>query len=218
MFMCDTIAFNNNVISTPDKSDSLHEAVLMKKAQVSLEYLILTAFILVIVIIIFAFALFNYESNIKMAKVGNNLDSLVKTADLVYARGYGTALYATVSWPNGVSSIEIVNKCKEPEELYGCPGGQRAQECYCDTELEEKCINNYDCIKYSAVHVVMDDGTDFLYGSKAKLLIRYKDGLDNWQNDLIPPEGAFPLSAIEMKVKVLWVGTKDYIALQGIPD
>lgn len=193
----------------------------MNKAQVSLEYLILTAFILVVVIIIFAFALFNYESNVKMTKVGNSIDSLVKTADLVYAKGYGTALYATVSWPNGVSSIGILHKCKEnlaaPNGLLGCPGGQDIQ-CYCT--LGQECTNDTDCIKYSAVQINMDDSTQFLYGSKAKLCIRYKSESSSWQCDPAPPSGAFPISAAEFKVKVLWVtnGTIDYIALQGTPD
>jgi len=199
----------------------------MGKAQVSLEYLILTAFILVIVIIIFALSLFNYDANVRLTKVGNSVDSLVKTADLVYSRGYGTALYATTSWPNGVKSISIINKCKD--DLVGCPGGQTTDMdsiCLCDTLIcpdpcpSPKCTKSYDCIKYSAVHVVMDDGTDFLYPSKAKLCLRYQDA--GWKCDAInTPADAFPLSAVELKVKALWVtnvSNEDYIALQGIPD
>lgn len=184
----------------------------MGKAQVSLEYLILTAFILVIVIIIFAFSIFNYESNVKMTKAGNSIESLVKTADLVYARGYGTVLYATVSWPNGIKSIGIVHKCKETAELAGCPGGQDTQ---CTCTLGSGCLSDTDCIKYSAVQLVMNDDTQLLYGSKTKLCIK-----TGTQCVLTPAESEFPVNGAEYKVKVFWVnlGGTDYIALQGVLD
>ena len=199
----------------------------MKKAQVSLEYLILTSFVLVVVIIIFALAMFNYDSNIKTAKAGESLDSLAKTADLVYAKGNGTALFATVNWPDGVQSIGILHKCMQGQNaesqdyLAGCPNsGTQSTACPCTTGQLNGCTSDYDCIKYSAIHLVMDNGTDFIYGSKAKLCLRYKSG-SNWNCDAsVPTIDDFPLSPVEMEVKVLWVtnGTNYFIALQGIPD
>ena len=174
----------------------------MKKAQVSLEYIILTAFILIIVTIIFGLALLYYDANVKTVQVSNSIDSLVKTADLVYAKGYGTTLYTTVSWPDGVNIFGIIHKCKQgenqvlPDYLKGCPeiSSGIGTTCYCNELIEGyECTGNEDCIKYSAVQVFMDDGTEFLQGSKAKLLV--KTGESTYDTD--PSTDYFPLGTAQ---------------------
>jgi hypothetical protein len=179
-----------------------------KRGQVSVEYLVLTAFILIIVVIIFAFALFNYDSNVRLTKAGESLESIAKTADLVYAKGYGTMLSVKAQWPNGIKTISIIHKCRESVEMQGCPGGQDVQ---CPCTLGGSCTTDSDCIKYSALRLEMDDGIELLSASKTKLCIK-----SGSQCIVTPNAEEFPLAATNFEVNVSWfnIGGADYIALQ----
>jgi len=153
-----------------------------QKAQSSMEYLMITAFMLVIIVIIFTLSLITTDQNIKTRQKSDSLERLVQTADLVYAMGKGNVLFAEVNWPNGVTGIETSQICKTSAELPGCPAtagpvtgceaGQAAPcGCAC-TAQPNGCSSEIDCIKYSAVKVASDDAaSDLIYASKARLEI-----------------------------------------------
>src|SRR3989338_1996291 len=106
-----------------------------QKAQSSVEYLMITAFMLVIIVVIFALSLITTDQNIKTRQTSESLERLMQTADLVYAMGQGNIIFTEVFWPNEVSEISALHICKQGSEplgqdyLLGCGTGGMAANC-----------------------------------------------------------------------------------------
>ncbi len=99
-----------------------------KKGQIAVEYLILTAFILTAVAILFAFSFLNYSQNIRIAQANEALSKLANAVDDVYLRGEGNNRFVNVYFPDGMSKLEIVHKCTEAGAINqgtvsACSGG-----------------------------------------------------------------------------------------------
>ncbi len=134
----------------------------LPKAQLSLEYLIVTAVMLVIVVIIFGISLFTTDQSMRNMQSSESLDRLVQTADLTYAMGKGTVLFTEVMWPEEVTRISIIHKCKTNSELAGCPGGKSSTNC-----------GNSNCISNSALKLTSKVlGNQLIYVSKARIAIK----------------------------------------------
>ena len=156
-----------------------------KKAQVSVEYLLITVFALIIITAIFVFALTSSDQNIKARQISESLDNLTKTSDLVYAMGQNNVLFTQAFWPNEVKEIGIVYECRTAVELPGCGGGTVELVCgaegtccnpqACKCNLPGNCKTDLDCIKYSAIKVqttLFGPNNEYLYPSRAKLCIQ----------------------------------------------
>ncbi len=89
----------------------------MKKAQIAIEYLILTAFILIAVAIIFSFSYVNYSQSIRASKTGDALSNLSNAVNDVYTRGEGNTRFVEILWPDGMKGISIIHKCVEGREV-----------------------------------------------------------------------------------------------------
>ncbi|GEM_PF-3906688 len=146
-----------------------------QKAQASVEYLLLTAFMLVIIVAIFAVSLITSDQNIKTRQISESLNQLVQTADLVYAMGKNNVLFTEVIWPVEVQSISVLHLCKTNAELSGCSGpATQTAACNACAPAAGGCGMDSDCIKVSAIKLTSSTlgGADgLIYPSKAKLSI-----------------------------------------------
>ena len=84
------------------------------KAQIALEYFILTVFILIAVSMIFTFSFLNYDQNSTIVMANDTMSKLSKAVDVIYARGEGNTTFTTINLPNGLESLEILHKCRYP--------------------------------------------------------------------------------------------------------
>ena len=75
------------------------------KGQVATEYMLLIGFLLAIVGVASAYALFFYIESFKVSEARNTVTLLAETADQVYAWGPGNALTVNVTLPSGVQEI-----------------------------------------------------------------------------------------------------------------
>ncbi|HLC92762.1 MAG TPA: hypothetical protein VJH23_03570 [archaeon] len=77
------------------------------RAQVSMEYLVITAFMLVVAGIIFGFALFSFNANSQFTKAQGFVEKVANNADLVASLGEGSAVIFEADIPNGVQAITL---------------------------------------------------------------------------------------------------------------
>jgi hypothetical protein len=142
-------------------------------AQAAMEYLIVSVFAMVIVVVLFSASLATTSQSISAQQTGESLDNLVQTIDLVYAMGPGNIQFAEVSWPIQVTSISIWSICKTDSELKGCPiASTQGAGCTCNTaDPLRQCSDDPDCIKSSAIKVTENSGNELLYPTKARLVI-----------------------------------------------
>ena len=78
-----------------------------KKAQVAMEYLVLVGFMLFIISIATAYALFTYYENVKISSVRTTVYDLQKASNQVYALGPGNSIFVEFSLPDGVSEDSL---------------------------------------------------------------------------------------------------------------
>lgn len=79
----------------------------MKRGQIATEYLILIGVIFLAIIPIFYYALQQSSQNVRMNEANDFVNTIAKTADMVYALGPGSQDYIKVEMPGGVESISI---------------------------------------------------------------------------------------------------------------
>jgi len=78
-----------------------------RKAQVSVEYIILVGVLLIVLIPLFYYSLTNASEKVKLSQAENTILTLAKTVSEVTALSPGTKKYATISIPGGVQSTMI---------------------------------------------------------------------------------------------------------------
>ncbi len=137
-----------------------------KKAQIAMEYLILTGFILVAVALIFGFSFINYNQNIRIAKTSEAISKLSNAVDDIYTRGEGNTRFVKISWPDGMKNISIVYKClngTQQDNAEGCG----------DSE--------YGDVEFSVISMeVQLLGEDVIVMERTKAKIKEKlDGMDD---------------------------------------
>ncbi|PIN85577.1 MAG: hypothetical protein COV47_01400 [Candidatus Diapherotrites archaeon CG11_big_fil_rev_8_21_14_0_20_37_9] len=81
-----------------------------KKAQVSIEYLTITAFLLIVSGLVFGFALFSFNENASIAKADDSVTTIVNNANLVASQGNGSKIFFEIDVPPNVTSFEINGK------------------------------------------------------------------------------------------------------------
>jgi len=107
-----------------------------KRAQIASEYLMLTAFILAAVSIIFVFSFLNYSQNIKVAQANEALSKIASAIDDVYMRGEGNTRFVFVAFPEGMTDLGVIHKC------VGAGQGSLAN-----------CGGSYGNVEFSAVYM-----------------------------------------------------------------
>ena len=143
-------------------------------AQVAIEHLTVTAAILTMVTIAFAFGFVTFDQNIKIAKARDALTALTNTANEVYTAGKGNTRFVDVSFPNGLPAnyITIVNLCGDGTNLE-CPALGSETICDCKTGPPSGSGAHED-INFSAIKLrvnLLGGETAILRESKAKLAL-----------------------------------------------
>lgn len=77
------------------------------RAQVGLEYLTFTAFLLLVTAILFGYSYISYSTTIQQVQTQSAVDSLASTIDFVYAKGPGNAVVIDIKLPVGVSEFRV---------------------------------------------------------------------------------------------------------------
>ncbi|MDP2666414.1 MAG: hypothetical protein Q8P05_02860 [Candidatus Diapherotrites archaeon] len=77
------------------------------RGQVGFEYLIFTTFLLIVVVILFAYAFTIYSQSIQLVQTQAAVDSLSSAVDFVYAKGPGNSILLNITLPQGLSELRV---------------------------------------------------------------------------------------------------------------
>jgi uncharacterized protein (UPF0333 family) len=89
------------------------------KGQVATEYLMITGFILVAVMLIFSYSYISNNQNIRISQANTSIDRLVNAADLVYALGPDNNQFVEIEFPVGTVKLEDITVCTNPSNGQG---------------------------------------------------------------------------------------------------
>lgn len=81
-----------------------------EKAQIALEYITITAFMLIVTGILFGFALLMFNESTGLAQADAAVAEIADQANWVASLGDGSKVYFEVTLPNNVQSLELGNK------------------------------------------------------------------------------------------------------------
>lgn len=92
-----------------------------EKAQVAVEYMVIVTFLLFMVGIAAAYAMFTYYENVKINDMRNVIYSLQKASNQVYSLGPGNSIFVEINLPSGTdaASIAVNKEIFYRMELYG---------------------------------------------------------------------------------------------------
>lgn len=79
------------------------------RGQAALEYMIIIATLLIVTAVMLAYTLPAYNNAIKIDQLKNAVNTLSLTAEKAYALGSGSVVINTITLPDGVESVLIVN-------------------------------------------------------------------------------------------------------------
>lgn len=95
---------------------------MVSRAQVGLEYLVFTAFLLLMTTLLFAYAYMNYSNTIQVVQSQSAVDSVASAVDFVYAKGPGNAVIVDVKLPVGLTEFRVdQNVVRATLMQYGSP-------------------------------------------------------------------------------------------------
>jgi hypothetical protein len=193
--------YNNTMRARCEKPVSL-------KAQVAIEHLTVTAAILAMVTIAFAFGFVTFDQNIKIAKARDALTALTGTANEVYTFGEGNTRFVDVSFPAGMPEnyITIVNLCGDKTNLE-CPATGNETICDCKTPVVGGGSGAHEDVNFSAIKLrvgLLGGETEILRESKAKLV------LDNF------PSAEQAAGGPPYPIRVSWTDDGKKIRLQRV--
>ncbi len=77
------------------------------RAQVGIEYLTFTAFLLLVSSVLFAYAFVSYSTSVQVIQTQAAVDAVASTVDFVYAKGPGNTVLVDVQLPTGVSEFRV---------------------------------------------------------------------------------------------------------------
>jgi len=81
-----------------------------RRGQISIEYLVLTGFLLIIVGVMIAFALFSFNESSNLVKAESAIIEIVNQSNWVASLGDGSRVFFEIEVPEGVQSFQINNK------------------------------------------------------------------------------------------------------------
>ena len=166
-----------------------------KKAQVATEYVLITAFILVVATLMFVYSYTTNDQNIRVSQANNALDRMVNKADLVYALGPDNNQFVWATFPRGLdetNGIQDFTVCKNLTQSHN-------QDCTAHDdvkigaiEMQISLIGGLSTIKRPAkAEIEMDIFCDFVG----------PPGNDCTNDNITPIEGRH-------RLKVYWCGEK----------
>ncbi len=82
----------------------------MKKAQLSIEFIFITGFVLILLAGIVTYSFRQSSSSIGINEASNAVDSIIAASDNVYALGPGSVKYITVTFPGGTSNSSVTGR------------------------------------------------------------------------------------------------------------
>jgi len=179
-----------------------------KRAQIAMEYLLLTAFILVAVAIIFAFSFLNYGQNIRVAKANEAMAKMANAVDDVYTRGERNNRFVNISFPDGMTDLSVLHKCiEESTSIQGT-----LNDC------EQGCsASGYDCVQFSAISMTVQligGESVILRETRAKILADPNGDIPNTDMSDMDSSGIFnKYAGSGYSVKVSWTNDKEKIQL-----
>lgn len=77
------------------------------RAQVGLEYLTFTAFLLLVAVILFAYSFVQYSTTVQLVQVQAATDQVAAAVDFVYAKGPGNTVVVDVTLPAGLTEFRV---------------------------------------------------------------------------------------------------------------
>ena len=77
------------------------------RAQVGLEYLVFTAFLLLVSAILFGYAFISYSTSVQTIQTQKAVDDVASTINFVYAKGPGNTVLLDVHLPVGLSEFRV---------------------------------------------------------------------------------------------------------------
>lgn len=77
------------------------------RGQVGFEYLIFTAFLLLVAVILFSYAFITYSQTVQVVQAQAAVDALSSAVDFVYAKGPGNSVLVEIKLPQGLSSFRV---------------------------------------------------------------------------------------------------------------
>lgn len=83
---------------------------MQKKGQLAAEYVIITAFLLVVIAILSTFAYTTYFDTVKHRMLDDSLNALSETINQAYSLGKGTVLFVSINLPDGVTESEALGQ------------------------------------------------------------------------------------------------------------
>jgi|GEM_PF-6163536 len=89
------------------------------RGQSSVEYLMITTFLLLVVSIIFAYATSNYQQASDTSLAKSALSRIVNIADQTYALGEGSQLFIEVEIPPNLTEVRVDFVCKDDYRTLG---------------------------------------------------------------------------------------------------
>ncbi|MDO8647380.1 MAG: hypothetical protein Q7R70_03120 [Candidatus Diapherotrites archaeon] len=103
-----------------------------KKAQVAAEYLIISGFLLLAVIVFFIYSISSYNDSVSFTKAKNVVDSLSNTASQLSGLGNGSSLVVDLEFPENIQSFQVSGKTFR---LF-LTTGSGTQEYYAESRLD----------------------------------------------------------------------------------
>lgn len=102
--------FNASLNELVEPQVGRHTAAGLRRGQVSVEYLVLTGFLLMIVGVMIAFALFSFNESSNLVKAEGSVIEIINQSNWVASLGNGSKVFFEIEVPEGVQSFEINNK------------------------------------------------------------------------------------------------------------
>ncbi|MFH1225249.1 MAG: hypothetical protein V1676_05595 [Candidatus Diapherotrites archaeon] len=81
-----------------------------RKGQVAIEYILMSAFLLLVVGVLFVHSYTQYDRTMKIEMTQHAVDSLGEAADQAYALGTGSVLFVDMDLPYGIEGYTVTQK------------------------------------------------------------------------------------------------------------
>ena len=82
------------------------------KAQVGMEYMLMTIVVLIAIITTFTYVYLNYSQITRINQLNTAVNTLNNTANQVYAWGPGNVFFTRIELPSGVLALQVRHVCK----------------------------------------------------------------------------------------------------------
>ncbi len=89
-------------IAALDASSTMHA-----RGQVGFEYIVFTAFLLGIAVLMFAYSFISYSTTIQITQAQSTMDQVASAVDFVYAKGPGNSVLIDVKLPTGMTNFRV---------------------------------------------------------------------------------------------------------------